>query len=297
MKLLFTATASLILFTGCVSNQNIRSGGLNIVNTNIPNHHLMYHEISTEEINYSTVFGIQQKDVELIPTQTTIVNFNGSNPNSYSANFRPLQIVSFVLSSASVFLPFSQVLSDEVEIVLAGLGSLLFGGLINEAAWRNYHAKNAFGEVNNLLIQTNSDIDYYINPTYNISTYSAPFNSTRSISGKAIGIEISDSLFHERVSFSNLNQSVDKTTPLQETTDDLQTTLVNNSTVTGSYFPNKKAESFAFKLLDIALLDGEKRIKISYEISSKEKVELWVDPWSDKVVWLDKTVRQEVIDF
>ena len=56
MRLLFTSLALLILLlTGCVSHHNIRSGGFNVANTEIPDNHLMYSEISTNEIDYSTV--------------------------------------------------------------------------------------------------------------------------------------------------------------------------------------------------------------------------------------------------
>ena len=301
LRPIITAFASLLLLlTGCVSHHNIRSGGLNVANTQIPNNHLMYSEISTDEINYSTVFGIRQGDKKMVPTQTTIVNYNGSNTNSMSANLKPIQIVSFILSSAVIFIPFGDVLSSIEEFVLAGVGSLLIGGTINESVWSKYHASNSLGEVNDLLIKPNSDIDYYINPTYNISILSELFKSTRTISGKAIGIEISDSLFKEKIESSRLDYSFEDTKPNIVVSDDFGVETENrfySSDAAGLYFPNKKGGSVTFKILMIAFIDGEKKILIGYEHGSKEIVEIWVDPWSDRLIWEDENAKQEVIDF
>lgn len=302
-RLLITSFALLILLlTGCVSHHNIRSGGLNVVNTQLPNNHLMYSEISTDEIDYSTVFGIRQGDKKMVPTQTTIVNYNGSNTNSMSANLKPIQIVSFILSSAAIFLPFGGVLSGIEEFVLAGVGSLLIGGTINESVWSKYHASNSLGEVNDLLIKQNSDIDYYINPTYNISIHSGPFNSTRTISGKAIGIEISDSLFKEKIESSRLDYSFEDINTDQVVSEDFGVETENrfyssDADAAGLYFPNKIGGSVTFQMLMIAFIDGEKKILIAYERGSKEIVEIWVDPWSDRLIWEDEKAKQEVIDF
>tara|TARA_B100001564_G_C20572392_1_gene639001 strand:- start:140 stop:1030 length:891 start_codon:yes stop_codon:yes gene_type:complete len=296
MKLLYSALATLILLlTGCYSQHNIRSGGLNVATTEIPDNHLMFSEISADEIEYNTVFGIRRGDKKHNPSQTTIINYNGSNTNSMSANLKPLQVVSFVLSSMSIFLPLTGLLSVSEEFIMAGIGSLLVGGVINENVWSNYHSKNSIGEVNDLLIKANSDIDYYINPTYNITTTLGPFNSTRSISGKAIGIEISDSLFAETKHISsNSLYEIERET---KGATDYTSTSASEMQVSGLYFKNNSARGVAFNLLNIAMIEDEKKVLISFKEKPKEIIEIWIDPWSDRLIWLDEEARQEAIDY
>ena len=112
-----------------------------------------------------------------------------------------------------------------------------------------------------------------------------------------IGIEISDNLFKEKTKSWSSNFSFEDVNTDQVVSKDTENSSVSDIDGTGLYFPNKRGVSVTFQMLNIALIDGEKKVLISYERGFKEIVEIWVDPWSDRLIWVDKKARQEMIDF
>ena len=190
----------IIVLNGCQSNHMIRSGGLNVINTEIPENKLIFSEIESDKIEYNTLFGVRT-DVVNKPTKSTIINLNGINSSGSSTNLRPLQILTFITTSvATIFsgrrlMDLSPTAYTDQDYVLVSIGSVALSGIINESIWKKHHYNTSMGSLNNSLLENNQEIDYFINPSFNTTTTSSPFSSKRILSGKAIGVQINDSLF------------------------------------------------------------------------------------------------------
>ena len=190
---LFVVLTAFILI-GCRSNVNVRSGAVNVIETQIPEEHLLYTEISEMGIKYSSFFGVQNGNQKSKVTESSsILNFNGQNISTGSSNLKPLQIFTFLLNVGAIALPI--IAEDDDQTLLAlGLG-IIAGGMINESLWSGFNKKNAIGIANNALISNNRNIDFYFNPNYNINSEKRLFKSNYIIDVNAIGVGIKKDLF------------------------------------------------------------------------------------------------------
>lgn len=190
--------STLILVSGCSSTETIRSGALNVIQTDFPADKVLYKRISSEDIHYRTVFGMSDNTITNNAETVNIFNFNGETIQSGVSGGDGLQFLTFLAAVASITIPFvngGSQLEGESNVMAGILLGIIGGGLINEMIWKRHHYKNALGISNKAMIESDPKIDFYVNPSYSIRTQSGLLTSKHTIKANSIGVKLDDNLF------------------------------------------------------------------------------------------------------
>lgn len=191
MKHLLFLSIVVILLSGCSSLESIHSGALNVMQTEFPDDKVSYKRISSDEINYRTIFGMNTYALNNKTETVNIFNFNGETIQTGSSGSFGAQLGTFLLNVAVASFASANLGADVFAIPFGLVG----GAIINQALWEKHHYKNAIGISNKVMIDTDPKIDFYVNPSYSIRTQSGMFGSNYSVTANSIGVKLHDDLF------------------------------------------------------------------------------------------------------
>ena len=198
MKHLLFLSVVVILLSGCSSLESIHSGALNVMQTEFPDDKVSYKRISSDEINYRSILGMNTYALYNKTETVNIFNFNGETIQTGTSGSFGAQLSSFLANASAItFLSVDVLGNDGLVSVLIGV---LAGGVINNFLWGGHHYKNAIGISNKVMIDTDPKIDFYVNPSYIIRTQSGMFGSNYSVTANSIGVKLHDDLFVNGIS-------------------------------------------------------------------------------------------------
>ncbi len=123
-----------------------------------------------------------------------IVNFFGYSNQEKIDN--PTKNIVSLMSLISCAYIGSQITKEEPisSGLLGGIGGILVGGAINELAFSNRTKINASIIASRKLIEKNPNIDLFVYPKYNISSYSSLFSSKSNITISSKGAKLKNEI-------------------------------------------------------------------------------------------------------